>query len=53
MLGIVPPAGYEMSGDKVFDLVEAGDWNGIAEYVASDAVIEFELYRRLSDYVLF
>ena len=53
MLGIVPPVGYEMSGDKVFDLTEAGDWNGIAAYVESDAVIEFELYQRLSDYVLF
>lgn len=53
MIGIVPPAGYEMSGDKVFDLVEAGDWAGIAAYVESDAVIEFELYRRLSDYVVF
>jgi hypothetical protein len=42
-----------MSGDKVFDLVEAGDWAGIAAYVESDAVIEFELYRRLSDYVVF
>jgi hypothetical protein len=53
MLGIVPPVGYEMSGDKVFDLTEAGDWAGIAAYVESDAVIEFELYRRLSDYVVF
>lgn len=53
MLGIVPPVGYEMSGDKVFDLVEAGDWPGIAAYVESDAVIEFELYRRLSDYLIF
>jgi len=53
MLGIVPPVGYEMSGDNVFDLVEADDWAGIAAYVESDAVIEFELYRRLSDYVVF
>ncbi len=53
MIGIVPPAGYEMSGDKVFDLAEAGDWSGIAAYVESDAVIEFELYRRLSDYIVF
>ncbi len=53
MLGIVPLAGYEMSGDKVFDLVEAGDWDGIANYVHSDALIEYELYERLSDYVLF
>lgn len=53
MLGIVPLAGYEMSGDKVFDLVESGDWDGIAKYVHSDAVIEFELYRRLSDYMIF
>jgi len=53
MLGIVPLAGYEMSGDKVFDLVEAGDWDGIATYVHSDAVIEFELYNRLSEYVNF
>jgi len=53
MIGIVPPAGYEMSGDKVFDLVEAGDWENIAAYVESDAVIEFELYRRLSEYLVF
>jgi len=53
MLGIIPPAGFEMSGDKVFDLIEAGDWDGVAFYVGSDAVIEFELYQRLSDYVLF
>lgn len=53
MLGIVPPAGYEMSGDKVFDLVESGDWEGIANYVSSDAVIEFELYSRLADYLVF
>lgn len=53
MLGIAPPVGYEMSGDKVFDLTESGDWAGIAAYVESDAVIEFELYRRLSDYVNF
>lgn len=53
MIGIVPPAGYEMSGDKVFDLTESGDWDGIAAYVESDAVIEFELYRRLSDYMVF
>lgn len=53
MIGIVPPVGYEMSGDKVFDLAEAGDWAGIAAYVESDAVIEFELYRRLSDYIVF
>ncbi len=53
MIGIVPPVGYEMSGDKVFDLAEAGDWAGIAAYVESDAVIEFELYQRLSDYIVF
>lgn len=53
MIGIVPPVGYEMSGDKVFDLTESGDWAGIAAYVESDAVIEFELYRRLSDYIVF
>lgn len=53
MLGIVPPAGYEMSGDKVFDLVEAGLWDDVAAYVSSDADIEFELYQRLSDYVIF
>lgn len=52
-IGIVPPVGYEMSGDKVFDLVEAGDWDGIAAYVSSDADIEFELYQRLADYMVF
>lgn len=53
MLGIVPPVGYEMSGDKVFDLVEAGQWDDVAAYVSSDADIEFELYSRLSDYMVF
>ena len=53
MLGIVPPVGYEMSGKQVFDYVEAGRWQEVADYVESDAVIEFELYRRLSDYVVF
>jgi len=53
MIGIVPPAGYEMSGDKVFDLVEAGDWANIAAYVESDAVIEFKLYQMLSEYLVF
>ncbi|HQZ66716.1 MAG TPA: hypothetical protein PLY87_16605 [Planctomycetaceae bacterium] len=53
MIGIVPPAGYEMSGDKVFDLVEAGDWANIAAYVESDAVIEFKLYQWLSEYLVF
>jgi hypothetical protein len=50
-LGIVPDAGYEMSGDKVLDLVEAGDWDGVAAYVASDAKIEAELFRLASDYI--
>ncbi len=53
LLGIVPPAGYEMSGDKVFQLVEEGRWDDIAAYVSSDADIEFELYSRLSEYQLF
>lgn len=53
MLGIVPPAGYEMSGDQVFGLVEAGKWDDVAEYVSSDADIEFELYQRLSEYMAF
>lgn len=52
-MGIVPLAGYEMSGDKVLDLVDAGDWDGIARYVHSDAVIEFELYNRLNQYQVF
>ncbi len=52
-LGIVPPVGYEMSGDKVFDLVEAGQWDDVAAYVSSDADIEFELYSRWSDYTVF
>jgi len=50
-LGIVPDAGYEMSGDKVLDLVEAGDWDGVAAYAASDAKIEAELFRLASDYI--
>jgi len=53
MLGIVPLAGYEMSGDKVFDYVDAGDWETVANYVHSDARIEAELYCRLGDYITF
>ena len=50
-IGIEPEAGYEMSGDQVMDLVEAGDWDGIAAYLQSDAKIEAELYRRIRDYI--
>lgn len=50
-IGIEPEAGYEMSGDQVMDLVEAGDWDGIAKYAHSDAKIEAELYRRIRDYI--
>ena len=51
-LGIVPEAGYEMRGDKVLDLVEANDWDGIAHYVQSDAKIERELYEKLAEYTV-
>jgi hypothetical protein len=51
-LGIVPEAGYEMRGDKVLDLVEAGDWDGIAHYVQSDAKIERKLYEMISEYAV-
>ena len=50
-IGIVPPAGYEMSGDQVLDLVDAGRWEDLALYSHSDATIERELYYRLRDYV--
>lgn len=49
-IGIVPKAGYEMDGSQVLDLVDAGDWDGIANYVHSDAVVEFELYNRLCEF---
>lgn len=52
-IGIVPQAGYEMDGSKVLDLVDAGEWDKIAEYVHSDAVIEYELYNRLCDFQIF
>jgi hypothetical protein len=51
-LQIVPEAGYEMRGDKVLDLVEANDWDGIAHYVQSDAKIERQLYEMLADYTV-
>jgi hypothetical protein len=51
-LGIVPEAGYEMRGDKVLDLVEADDWDGIAHYVQSDAKIERQLYEMLAEYTV-
>lgn len=51
-LGIVPPAGYEMSGDQVLDLVDADRWEDLALYSHSDAVIERELFARLRNYVV-
>lgn len=51
-LNIVPEAGYEMRGDKVLDLVEAGDWDGIAHYVQSDAKIERQLYEMIAEYTV-
>ena len=51
-LKIVPEAGYEMRGDKVLDLVEAGDWDGIAHYVQSDAKIERQLYEMIAEYTV-
>jgi len=53
MLGIVPPAGYDMDGSKVFGLIDAGKWDDVAAYVKSDAEIEFEIYQRLNEYMLF
>ena len=50
-IGIAPPAGYEMSGDQVLDLVDAGRWEDLSLYSHSDAMIERELYYRLRDYV--
>lgn len=51
-LGIVPPAGYEMSGDQVLHLVDADRWEDLALYSHSDAVIERELWDRVRNYVL-
>jgi hypothetical protein len=51
-LNIVPEAGYEMRGDKVLDLVEADDWDGIAHYVQSDAKIERQLYEMIAEYTV-
>lgn len=51
LLQIVPPAGYEMSGDKVLDYVEAGDYETVLKYVHSDAIIERELFMKCRDYV--
>ncbi len=50
LLQIVPPAGYEMSGDKVLDYVEAGDYETVLKYVHSDAIIERELLLKIRDY---
>lgn len=51
-IGIVPPAGYDMDGSKVLDLVDAGEWDKVAEYVASDAIVEWQLFQTLSDYLV-
>jgi hypothetical protein len=51
LIGIVPPAGYDMSGDKVLDYVEAGDYETVLRYVHSDAIIERELLNRVRDYI--
>lgn len=50
LLQIVPPAGYEMSGDKVLDYAEAGDYETVLNYVHSDAIIERELFHRVRDF---
>jgi hypothetical protein len=52
LLQIVPPAGYEMSGDKVLQYVEAGDYETVLNYVHSDAIIERELFSKLRGYVV-
>jgi len=51
LLQIVPPAGYEMSGDKVLDYVEAGDYDTVLNYVHSDAIIERELFLKVRSFV--
>ncbi len=45
-LGIFPPAG-EINGSHVLAMVEGGQWEDLAFYVASDAWSEMELFKRV------
>lgn len=44
-VGIEPPAG-QTNGSHVLEMVEGGNWDSLANYVASDAWTELELFNR-------
>jgi len=46
-MGIDIPAGPDMNGGMVRQLVDEGRWADIANYVRSDAIVEMELLRRV------
>jgi hypothetical protein len=48
--GIQPPAGDTNGGD-VLGMVEGGQWDRLAMYVASDAWSEMELYKKAQRYI--
>lgn len=52
-LGIDIPAGPEMNGGMVRQLVDEGRWAEIADYVRSDAIVEMELLKRVRQIVQF
>lgn len=49
-LGIEPPAG-DTNGSHVLDMVDAGQWDVLNDYVCSDVTVEMELLQRLQKVV--
>jgi hypothetical protein len=50
LMGIEVPAG-DVEGKHVFDMVECGDWDGLAKYSNSDVVVEKAMFRMVKKYV--
>ena len=50
LMGIEIPAG-DVEGKHVFDMVECGDWDGLARYSNSDVVVEKAMFRMVKKYV--
>jgi hypothetical protein len=44
MFGVSPPAG-DVDGSMVLDMVDGGQWEELAAYVASDAWSEMQLFK--------
>ena len=50
LMGIEVPAG-DVEGKHVFDMVECGDWDGLAKYSNSDVVVEKAMFKMVKKYL--